>query len=206
MDLDPTDVAILRCLQADARMSFRNIAKAIGVSTPTVSARVSSLERTGIVKGYAAQVDPERLNETAVTLVIRARLPAAELVADDLARLPWVRKVSLARGGRIVVDATAVRASDLNALFEAVGKLPDVIDADHYVTVKTVKEEPRAVLADHLTATLTCFECKGPIAAEPVRRRIDGRDHYFCCRSCEFLYVKRYERTKARAAKTPRRR
>ena len=206
MQLDPTDVAILRVLQSDSRRSFRDIAKAIGVSTPTVSVRVSRLERMGIVKGYTTRVDPEQLNETPVTLIVKARLPAAEDVAGALAGLPWVRRVALARAGRIVVEATAVQAVDVNALLVAVGNIPDVIDVDHYVTVRTVKEEPRAVLTDRATATLTCFECKGPITGEPVRRRIDGRDHFFCCRSCESLFVKRYATVKARAAKGLRRR
>ncbi|MGI0149160.1 MAG: hypothetical protein ACREDF_06485 [Thermoplasmata archaeon] len=117
----------------------------------------------------------------------------------------WVRRVAVARGGRILVDATVVQPSDMHALLEAGGKVPDVIDADHYVTVRTVKDESPAVLVDDLTATLTCFECKGPITGEPVRRKIDGRDHFFCCRSCEALYVKRYEALKSRAAKVSRR-
>lgn len=187
-------------------MSFRDIAKQVGVSTPTVSARVSNLERMGIVTGYTVRVDPAHLNETSVTLVIRAKLSAAGGVAEAVAALPGVRRVALARGGRIVVDATLIPPADVNGLLEAVGNVPDVIDADHYVTVRTLKEEPRAMLADHLNAILTCFECKGPIAAEPVRRRIDGRDHFFCCRSCESLYVERYETVKARAARGPRRR
>lgn len=206
MELDETDVAILRCLQADSRLSFRDIAKAVGVSTPTVSARVSNLERSGIVTGYTVRVDPAHLNETSITLVIKTKLSAAGDVAQAVAGLPGVRRVALARGGRIVVDATLTPPADVNGLLEAVGNVPDVIDADHYITVRTLKEEPRAMLADHLNATVTCFECRGPITAEPVRRRIDGRDHFFCCRSCESLYVKRYETVKARAAKGARRR
>jgi DNA-binding Lrp family transcriptional regulator len=206
VELDETDVAILRCLQADSRLSFRDIAKAVGVSTPTVSARVSNLERSGIVTGYTVRVDPAHLNETSITLVIKTKLSAAGDVAQAVAGLPGVRRVALARGGRIVVDATLTPPADVNGLLEAVGNVPDVIDADHYITVRTLKEEPRAMLADHLNATVTCFECRGPITAEPVRRRIDGRDHFFCCRSCESLYVKRYETVKARAAKGARRR
>ncbi len=206
VELDRTDVAILRCLQADSRTSFREIAKAVGVSTPTVSARVSALERMGIVKGYTVLVDPGQLNETSVTLVIKAKLAAAERVAKRVGELRWSRRVQLARGGRIVVDATAVSSADVDALLEAVAKIPDILDADHFVAVRTVKERPRAVITAHLTATLTCFECKGPITGEPVRRRIDGRDHFFCCRSCESLYVQRYETVKARAVRSSRRR
>jgi len=206
VELDRTDIAILRCLQADSRKSFREIAKAVGVSTPTVSARVSALEQMGIVKGYTVLVDPGQLNETSVTLVIKAKPAAAERVAERVGELRWSRRVQLARGGRIVVDATAVSSADVDALLETVARVPGVVDVDHFIAVRAVKEEPRAILTAHLTATLTCFECKGPIAGEPVKRRLDGRDHFFCCRSCESLYLKRYETLRARATKAARQR
>lgn len=206
MDLDPTDVAILRALQVDSRRSLREIARSIGVSTPTVSARLTALERLGIVTGYTALLDPDRLDETSVALVVTARLPATEKVAAALAAFPWSRRVTIARGGRILVDATLVDPSEVDGLLESVARTPGVVDAEHFVALRTVKEGPRALVPDRATATPLCFECKGPIAGTPVRRRIDGRDHFFCCRSCESLYVRRYEAVKARAAKGSRRR
>lgn len=197
MDLDPTDIAILRVLQRDARASFRDIAKRVGVSVPTVSARVATLEQLGIVKGYRAHLDPERLDETSVLLVIKARLQAVEDVAVALSKFDWARRVFVARSGRILVDATVADHADIDGILEAVGNLPHVIDCEHFVTVRAIKEEPRAVVADGLTATLTCFQCKGPIKGEPIKVRMDGRDHYLCCHSCEKLYVERYERLKA---------
>ena len=178
-------------------MSLRDIAKAIGVSTPTVSARLSTLERLGIVKGYAALLDPDRLNETSVTVVVTSKLQATDVVAAELAKLPWSRRVTIARGGRILVDATAVRAADVDALLEAVAQIPNVVDAEHFIAVRTVKEEPRAVLTDRLSTELTCFECKGPISGEPIKKRLDGRDHFFCCPSCERLYLSKYANVKA---------
>jgi len=204
--LDRTDVEILRALQADSRRSFRAIAKSVGVSTPTVSARVAALERMGIVKGYTVLVDPGQLNETSVTLVIRANLRTVNDVANRVGKLHWSRRVQVASGGRIVVDATAVNARDVTALLDAVEKISGIVDVEHFVAVRSVKEQPRAILAGNVTATLICFECKGPIVADPVKRRLDGRDHFFCCTSCESLFVQRYETTKARAGRAPRRR
>ena len=61
MELDKIDVEILRALQEDARLSFRALARRIGVSVPTISARVSNLLQLGIITGFHAAVDPERL-------------------------------------------------------------------------------------------------------------------------------------------------
>lgn len=199
MQLDETDLAILRNLQADARLSLRGIAKKVGVSVPTVSARLATLEELGIVKGYMALLDPERLNETSVQLVIRTRLQATEDVAKALSKFGWARRVLMARSGRILVDATVVNHEGIDSVLETIGALPDVIDCEHYVSIRTVKEEPRALVADSLTTSLICFQCKGPIKGEPIKLRMDGRDHYLCCQSCEKLYLEKYTRLKASA-------
>lgn len=54
MDLDATDQAILALLREDARLSFREISRRIGVSTPTVAAKVRRLEALGVIQGYRA--------------------------------------------------------------------------------------------------------------------------------------------------------
>ena len=93
MDLDPLDIRILKALQEDARLSFRELSRQTRASVPTVSAHV----------GHGLQV----------------------LVA--------------------------------------------------------------------------CFECGKTIEGAPVMRRLDRREHYFCCRTCEAQFVDRYLRLKAAA-------
>lgn len=199
VQLDSTDIAILRSLQEDARLSLRDIAKRAGVSAPTVAARLATLEDLGIVKGYRAVIDPERLHETSVLFVVKARLQATEAVASELAQLDAVRRVAIARGGRILADATLSRDREIDSLLDAVAAIPDVIDLEHYVSVRTVKEEPRALLTDGMTAALRCVQCKRPIEGEPIKLRLGGRDHYVCCESCDRLYSEKYQKLKARA-------
>ena len=59
--LDEIDIRILRKLISDARLSYRNIAEQIGVSPPTVLARVEKLEKNKIIKSYSALLDHEKL-------------------------------------------------------------------------------------------------------------------------------------------------
>ena len=59
--LDEIDVRILKKLVSDARLSYRNIAEQIGISPPTVLARVEKLERNKIIKSYSALLDHEKL-------------------------------------------------------------------------------------------------------------------------------------------------
>lgn len=57
-------------------------------------------------------------------MVIKAKLSTGASVAEEVAKLPWVRRVALARGGWIVADATAIRPADVDALLDAVGEIP----------------------------------------------------------------------------------
>lgn len=197
MDLDATDAAILRHLQDDARASLRTIARHIGVSVPTVSARLRNLEQLGIVRGYRTVLDPERLDETTLALVVKTRVQAMEQVARRIAEAGWARRVLAGRPGWILVDATVVRRDEVDQIRKEISSLADVVDVQEYVGLKTVKDEPAALLSNQLSTSLVCFECKGPIRGEPVKVRRDRRYHYFCCHSCERLYLERYGRIKA---------
>jgi DNA-binding Lrp family transcriptional regulator len=53
MDLNETDLKILKGLLADARFSSRQIAKNVGVSVGTVLSRIKRMEDEGIIKGYS---------------------------------------------------------------------------------------------------------------------------------------------------------
>ncbi len=199
MDLDKTDIAILRCLQQDCRSSMRTIAHKIGVSVPTVSSRLATLEQLGIVAGYKAVLDPERLNETSVTLTVRTKPQATEDMARALAKHDWARRIRTTRNGWVIIDATVVDRADIDSVLEDIASFPDVIDCQHYDGLRTIKEEPLATITDSLTTTLICFQCRGPIKGEPIKLRMDERDHYLCCHSCERLYLEKYKKLKAEA-------
>ncbi|MRG61625.1 AsnC family transcriptional regulator [Agromyces sp. CFH 90414] len=69
---DETDWAILRELQADARLSYNEIGRRIPLSAPSVAERVRRLEAHGIITGYSADVDPARVGQE-VTAYIHLR-------------------------------------------------------------------------------------------------------------------------------------
>jgi len=55
--LDATGWRLLRELQQDGRVSFAELARRVGLSTPAVAERVRNLEAAGIVRGYRAEID-----------------------------------------------------------------------------------------------------------------------------------------------------
>jgi Lrp/AsnC family transcriptional regulator, leucine-responsive regulatory protein len=58
-ELPDLDRQIVRLLGQDGRMSFTDLSRATGLSTSAVHQRVRRLEARGVIRGYAAVVDPE---------------------------------------------------------------------------------------------------------------------------------------------------
>jgi DNA-binding Lrp family transcriptional regulator len=62
VDLDDTDIAILKSLMEDGRKSFRAISREIKVSTPTVKSRYERLVNIGLIKSVKPEIDLSKVN------------------------------------------------------------------------------------------------------------------------------------------------
>src|ERR1041384_2891198 len=60
--VDELDAAIIRHLQADARQTNRELARAVGIAPSTCLERVRSLRDRGVITGYHAEVGLPALN------------------------------------------------------------------------------------------------------------------------------------------------
>ena len=60
-DLDRTDLLLLAELQRDGRVPNAELAERVHLSPSACLRRVQRLERDGVIAGYRAQLDPERL-------------------------------------------------------------------------------------------------------------------------------------------------
>jgi Lrp/AsnC family transcriptional regulator, leucine-responsive regulatory protein len=98
--LDKLDVALLGLLAVDGRASQRSLAASLGVSTPTVSERMSRLERAGVITGYAAQVDWAAIGitETVYLSVTAAAGYDVATIMQELWQIPQVQDVNLVTG------------------------------------------------------------------------------------------------------------
>lgn len=61
--LDQTDLNILRTLQENARLTTKELAQRVNLSTTPVFERMKRLERDGYIKRYIAVLDAEKLNQ-----------------------------------------------------------------------------------------------------------------------------------------------
>lgn len=67
--LDDRDLEILAALQEDARATYADIARRVGLSPSSVHDRVRKLEQSGVIKAYRAEVDPRALGLQVTALV-----------------------------------------------------------------------------------------------------------------------------------------
>ncbi|MFB9523503.1 MULTISPECIES: Lrp/AsnC family transcriptional regulator [Streptomyces] len=71
---DATDWRILEALQAEGRATFAELARTVSMSSSAVTERVRRLEEAGVISGYAAVVEPERIGMPILAFV-RLRYP-----------------------------------------------------------------------------------------------------------------------------------
>jgi len=81
--LDRIDRKILHLLRQDGRMSHASIAKEVGLSGPAVHERVRKLEQSGVIAGYTAVLDPEKLNRTYVAFTLVTLSEGNEFARDE---------------------------------------------------------------------------------------------------------------------------
>ena len=127
-ELDGIDRRILAELQADGRMTNVELASRAGISAPPCLRRVRRLEEAGIIRGYHADTDPQRLGWEVTFFVIvglesqrEAALAAFETMVGAW---PEVRECHMIRGGgdfllRLVARDTAQENALTSRLTEA---------------------------------------------------------------------------------------
>lgn len=145
-DLDRIDLKILDTLQRDGRISMTDLAERIGLSTSPCSERVRRLERSGVITGYHARVDPAALGKTLLVFIeITLSAKSGDLfdkVRDELLHLPDVMECHLVSGGfDYLVKARLHGMSEYrNLLGDLLKKLPVSAESRSYVVMEEVKE------------------------------------------------------------------
>lgn len=67
--LDETGWQLLHELQQNARLSFSELGQRVGLSSPAVAERVRKMEDAGIITGYHAEVNPEKLGFPVMAII-----------------------------------------------------------------------------------------------------------------------------------------
>jgi DNA-binding Lrp family transcriptional regulator len=147
VSVDETDLKILKALIGDARLSSRQISKKTGFSIGTVLARMRKMEGEGLIKGYSAFVDHEKLGYQ-LTALIEITVSKGRLleIEKEIAEMPNVCSVYDVTG---ITDAFVIvkfkNREELSAFAKRLLSLPYVERTNTHIVLATVKEDFRLI-------------------------------------------------------------
>lgn len=122
--MDRYDRRLLKTLQANARTSYAELGRIVGLSAPAVAERVARLEERGVIKGYRAEIDPTRIGAP-IECVILLTLPHRdnERIFAQLAKWPQITRCRRITGEACtLVEARLADAGELEALIDRLGR------------------------------------------------------------------------------------
>jgi Lrp/AsnC family transcriptional regulator, leucine-responsive regulatory protein len=96
--IDDIDRKILGELTTDGRVTFAELGRRVSLSPPAVAERVQRLERSGVITGYRAEVDPRRLGYE-MTAIVRIKpalgqLPRIPELAADIPEIGECHRIT----------------------------------------------------------------------------------------------------------------
>ena len=148
--MDDIDRRLVATLLGDARTSYADLARQVGLSAPSVQERVRKLEREGVLRGSSVDVDPKAIGlgvSALVGLQQREGTDADDIVAG-LREVPEVEDCWFVAGDEAFV--AKVRVADLD-------------DLDR--TLRVLRHVPGITRTRTTVVLSTCFE---------GRRRVPG--------------------------------
>lgn len=148
--IDQIDGQMLELLQDNARVSNADIARRVGMAPSGTFERMRKLEERGVVKGYAARLDPKSvgLGLLAFVFVRSADSPGASHTGRELAEIPEVLEVHNITGEDcFLLKLRARDPEDLaRILRDRVGKVKSVTGTRTTIALETLKETTRLPL------------------------------------------------------------
>jgi len=138
---------ILKQLLTNCRKSFRQIAAELKVSAATVARKIREMEQQGIIKGYSARLDHEKLGYD-LGAIIEITVSKGKLleVEREIAKHPNVLAVYDVTGqSDAMIVAKFKNRKELNDLVKNLLKMEFVERTNTHVILNTIKEDFRIV-------------------------------------------------------------
>lgn len=145
MRLDDIDLKLLELLQHNGRTPHTALGKAVGLSSASVYARVQQLEQAGVIRGYTALLDVEKLGSQIVAFIHVLTRPNAEeytlferFVADE----PSIVECHDVTGDdNYILKAHMASLDELRDLLARIRTLPPVAQTRTAISLARLKEQ-----------------------------------------------------------------
>ncbi|WP_294929087.1 Lrp/AsnC family transcriptional regulator [uncultured Paracoccus sp.] len=147
MELDTTNLKILRELLRNARIPLTELARKVGLSKTPVALRMRQLEEIGLITGYRAILSPLKLGLTHVTYVEVRLSDTRQGALEDFNRavrtIPQVEECYMIAGGFDYL--LKIRSQDMadyrRIMAESISTLPHLHATTSFVSMEAVVEQ-----------------------------------------------------------------
>ncbi|MEM5834868.1 MAG: Lrp/AsnC family transcriptional regulator [Candidatus Aenigmatarchaeota archaeon] len=131
--IDERDLIILNELRKNARLSSRALAKKVGLPISTVHRRIKRMEKEGIIKGYYAAIDFEKIGKPIEALILinlaegREYIPL-EQIKKELKGIGEIMEILVLQGGNIdlITKVRLPNLKNLSSFLENIRKLEGI--------------------------------------------------------------------------------
>ena len=147
--MDAIDRQLVELLRGNARLSYAELARRVGLSAPAVYERVGRLEATKVIRAYRADVEPEAigLGVTALIGIVEESDADPDVVVEDLRKLSEVEACYFVAGVESFVLTVRVGTiAELERLIMRLNRTPGVASTRTAIVLSTRWENrPRPV-------------------------------------------------------------
>jgi Lrp/AsnC family transcriptional regulator for asnA, asnC and gidA len=147
-ELDETDLAILRSLIKNARITISKMSQDIDVPDATISNRLKKLEQS-VIKHYTVLLDPDKLGfEMTAIIIIQTETEKHGLVKKAISKLDEVSEVYSVSGEYdLLIKLWAHDVEELNQLINSkIRSIDGVEDLTEMIVMERVKEEMAPII------------------------------------------------------------
>lgn len=148
MSIDEIDKKLLRILNWDARLSYREIARQTKLSTGTVIARLDKLKSHGVIKSYSANIDPKKLGY-GMTAIIEVVAPKLNLMhaLKEIVDLPNIYAIYRTTGDiDMIIISKFKSVEELEHFLSGLYTKIDIQRTETRIVLNTVKEDFRVII------------------------------------------------------------
>jgi len=142
--VDTIDHRLVDLLRTNARLSYAELARQVGLSAPAVHERVGKLEAAGILRGYHADVAPEAigLGVTALIGVVQDNSGDIDGVLETLEKMEEIESCYFMAGEEsFLLKARLATIDELEQLIVRINRTPGVARTRTAVVLSTKWEE-----------------------------------------------------------------
>jgi Lrp/AsnC family leucine-responsive transcriptional regulator len=146
--IDDLNRLILEEYQKDASLTYRTLAKKIGVPASTVFSRIKQMKSSGVIKGIIPLVSAEAMDKgTTAWIKINLEIDTDCCdFAEEVAKQPSVMEVHEIAGEWDILIKVKVKDNlSLHDFTKVISKISGIKNMESIIAFKTVKDDPRII-------------------------------------------------------------